>query len=67
MRKLFDPNAGIGLSFLRNPMGGSDLARFRLHLRRHACRATARTDFSIAHDLADVLPLTKRASSSTRR
>src|ERR1043166_2189321 len=28
MQKLFDPNSGIGLSFLRNPMGASDLARF---------------------------------------
>src|SRR6185503_13719304 len=28
MQRLFDPSAGIGLSFLRNPMGASDLARF---------------------------------------
>src|SRR5262249_49374404 len=27
MQKLFDPTAGIGLSFLRNPMGASDLTR----------------------------------------
>lgn len=28
MRKLFSPTDGIGLSFIRNPLGGSDLARF---------------------------------------
>ena len=27
MTNLFDPNNGIGLDFLRNPMGASDLAR----------------------------------------
>ncbi|MCW2503778.1 MAG: secreted hydrolase [Actinomycetia bacterium] len=27
MRKLFDPKTGIGLSFLRNPIGASDLSR----------------------------------------
>jgi glucosylceramidase len=28
VRKLFDPVNGIGLSFIRNPMASSDLARF---------------------------------------
>ena len=28
MQKLFDPADGIGLGFIRNPMGASDLARF---------------------------------------
>src|SRR5579859_3987868 len=27
MRRIFDPNVGIGVSFLRNPMGSSDLTR----------------------------------------
>lgn len=27
MRKLFSPTEGIGVSFLRNPIGASDLAR----------------------------------------
>jgi len=34
MRKLFDPVNGIGLSFLRNPMGASDLARFSYKIGR---------------------------------
>ena len=58
MRKLFDPNTGIGLSFLRNPMGSSDLARFDYSFDDTCCDVN---DFSIAHDMADVLPLTKRA------
>ncbi|MGW2008373.1 glycoside hydrolase family 30 protein [Streptomyces nigrescens] len=60
MKKLFDPADGIGLSFVRNPMGASDLARFGY---TYDDLPTGRTDpglqhFSVAHDLADVLPLT---------
>ncbi|MFE2033468.1 ricin-type beta-trefoil lectin domain protein [Streptomyces scopuliridis] len=63
MRKLFSPTEGIGLSFIRNPMGGSDLARFGY---TYDDIPAGQTDpdlarFSIAHDLADVLPLTKQA------
>jgi glucosylceramidase len=63
MQKLFDPVNGIGVSFLRNPMGASDLARSGY---TYDDRPAGQTDpslanFSIAHDLADVLPLTKQA------
>ncbi|MFG2039782.1 ricin-type beta-trefoil lectin domain protein [Dactylosporangium sp. NPDC048998] len=63
MQKLFDPNSGIGLSFLRNPMGASDLARYGYS---YDDRPAGQTDpslanFSISHDLADVVPLTKQA------
>ncbi|WP_328396069.1 ricin-type beta-trefoil lectin domain protein [Streptomyces sp. NBC_00390] len=63
MKKLFSPTDGIGLSFVRNPMGGSDLARFGY---TYDDMPAGRTDptlsrFSIAHDLQDVLPLTKQA------
>ncbi|KQV05648.1 MULTISPECIES: ricin-type beta-trefoil lectin domain protein [unclassified Kitasatospora] len=63
MRKLFSPTEGIGLSLTRNPMGASDLARFGY---TYDDRPAGQTDpglanFSIAHDLADVLPLTKQA------
>jgi glucosylceramidase len=63
MRKLFDPNTGIGLSFIRNPMGASDLARFSY---TYDDMPAGQTDpglsrFSIAHDLTDVVPLTRRA------
>ena len=63
MRKLFDPNAGIGLSFIRNPLGASDLARYSYTFDDMPAGQTDPnlTHFSIAHDQADVLPLTKQA------
>lgn len=63
MKKLFSPTEGIGLSFIRNPMGGSDLARFGYTYDDVPAGQTDPTlaQFSIAHDLADVLPLTKQA------
>ncbi|MFB9688139.1 ricin-type beta-trefoil lectin domain protein [Amycolatopsis plumensis] len=63
MRKLFDPNSGIGLSFIRNPLGASDLARYSYTFDDMPAGQTDPnlTHFSIAHDQADVLPLTKQA------
>jgi glucosylceramidase len=63
MTKLFDPTNGIGLSFLRNPMGASDLARTAYTYDDQPAGTTDPTlaHFSIAHDLADVVPLTKQA------
>jgi glucosylceramidase len=63
MRRLFSPTDGIGLSFLRNPMGGSDLARFGYTYDDLPAGQTdpALARFSIAHDLADVVPLTRQA------
>lgn len=63
MRKLFSPTDGIGLSFLRNPMGASDLARSGYTYDDVPAGQTdpSLANFSLAHDLADVLPLTKQA------
>lgn len=58
MRKLFSPTDGIGLGFLRNPMGASDIARSHYTYDDTCCDLA---DFSIARDLADVLPLTAQA------
>ena len=58
MKKLFDPVNGIGLSMTRNPMASTDLARFDYSYDDTCCDVN---DFKIDHDLADVLPLTKRA------
>ncbi len=63
MRRLFDPKEGIGISFLRNPMGSSDLTR---KWYTYDDDESDKTDaslphFSIDHDRADVLPLTKWA------
>ncbi|MFD7882459.1 ricin-type beta-trefoil lectin domain protein [Streptomyces bauhiniae] len=63
MRKLFSPTDGIGLSFLRNPMGASDLARSGYTYDDVPAGQSdpSLAKFSLAHDLADVLPLTKQA------
>ncbi|MFJ2735421.1 ricin-type beta-trefoil lectin domain protein [Streptomyces sp. NPDC087317] len=63
MRKLFSPTDGIGLSFLRNPMGASDLARngYTYDDVPAGQSDPSLTKFSIAHDLADVVPLTRQA------
>ncbi|MGW4820146.1 ricin-type beta-trefoil lectin domain protein [Streptomyces sp. NPDC004227] len=63
MRKLFSPTDGIGLSFLRNPMGASDLARngYTYDDVPAGQSDPSLAKFSIAHDLADVVPLTRQA------
>jgi glucosylceramidase len=63
MNNLFSPTTGIGLDFLRNPMGASDLARTNYTYDDMPAGQTDPTlaNFSIAHDLVDVLPLTKQA------
>ncbi|MFF7969043.1 lectin [Streptomyces sp. NPDC007903] len=63
MRKLFSPTDGIGLSFLRNPMGASDLARSGYTYDDVPAGQTdpSLARFSLAHDLADVIPLTRQA------
>jgi len=63
MRQLFSPTEGIGLSFVRNPMGASDLARYGYSYDDQPAGSTdpALNGFSISHDLADVLPLTRQA------
>ncbi|MGW4466195.1 ricin-type beta-trefoil lectin domain protein [Micromonospora sp. NPDC004704] len=59
MRQLFDPVNGIGLSFTRNPMGASDLARFSYSYDDTCCDLN---DFSLSRD-SDVMALTKQAKS----
>jgi glucosylceramidase len=59
MQSLFDHAKGIGISFLRNPMGASDLARSEYSYDDQHAGATDPTlaSFSISHDQADILPL----------
>ena len=59
MQKLFDPVNGIGLSFIRNPMGSSDLARSSYSYDDTCCDLS---DFSLSRDV-DVLALTKQAKT----
>jgi len=63
MSNLFDRTNGIGLSFIRNPMGASDISRT---IYSYDDLAAGQTDpglagFSIAHDLTDIVPLVKQA------
>ncbi|MBP0459575.1 lectin [Streptomyces montanisoli] len=60
MNKLFSPTSGIGISFLRNPMGASDLAR-NSYTYDDGAADPSLSRFSLAHDQADVIPLTKQA------
>jgi glucosylceramidase len=65
LRRLFDPSRGIGVSFLRQPVGSSDFTDEATHYTYDDVAAGA-TDFplehfSIAHDQAQILPLLRRA------
>jgi glucosylceramidase len=59
MRNLYDPVNGIGLSFTRNVMGASDLARYDFSYDDTCCNLN---DFSLAND-SNVIALTKQAKS----
>ncbi len=63
MKRLFDPVAGIGVSFLRNPVGSSDLTRewYTLDDNEADRDDPSLPHFSIDHDLADIIPLTLQA------
>jgi glucosylceramidase len=65
MRSLFDPKQGIGVSFLRQPVGSSDFTAASEHYTYDDVPA-GQTDFalrhfSIRHDEQQVLPLLRRA------
>ncbi len=65
MRSLFDPAEGIGVSFLRQPIGSSDFTAEAEHYTYDDV-APGETDFllrhfSIGHDEAQILPLLRRA------
>lgn len=64
MQTLFSPTAGIGISFLRQPMGASDFSSVGNY--SYDDMPAGQTDpnltnFSIAHDTAYIIPLLKQA------
>src|SRR6266511_140985 len=64
MRWLFDPRSGLGLSYLRQPMGASDFVAGPPYTYDEV--PTGQTDvalrhFSIAHDRPEILPLLRQA------
>src|SRR5580704_108928 len=55
---------GIGLSFIRNPMGASDIARTVYSFDdNNGVADPSLANFSIAHDQADIIPLIKQAQT----
>ena len=65
MKDLFTrQGSGIGLSFIRNPMGASDIARTVYSFDDNGGAADASlTHFSIAHDTTDIIPLILQAKT----
>jgi glucosylceramidase len=64
MQRLFTrTGSGIGLTFMRIPMGASDLARYQYSYDDLPAGQTDTnlTNFSIAHDLMDIVPLIQQA------
>jgi glucosylceramidase len=63
MRKLFDPQHGIGISFVRVPLGASDLARnhYSYDDMPPGQRDPGLQKFSIDHDRAYILPALRQA------
>src|SRR4051794_15867082 len=64
MRQLFGPRRGLGISYLRQPMGASDFVAGPQYT--YDDLPPGRTDyrmrhFSIAHDRAQILPLLRQA------
>ena len=59
MKKLFSQDEGIGISFIRNPMGSSDYARFIYSYDDQPAGQTDEdlSEFSIAHDEESIIPL----------
>jgi glucosylceramidase len=66
MTKLFDPANGIGLDFLRQPVGASDFSRSLFSYDDMPAGQTDPTlaNFSIAHDNAYIVPVLKQALST---
>src|ERR1700743_3874059 len=65
MTKLFSPTSGIGLDFLRQPVGASDFSQslFSYDDLPSGQTAPTLTKFSVAHDNAYILPVLKQALS----
>jgi glucosylceramidase len=61
MNDLFNTSTGIGLSFLRQPIGASDFSRSGNYNFDNTCCDL--NDFSISHDNAYIIPLLQQARS----
>jgi glucosylceramidase len=63
MNDLFTRNGnGIGLSFMRTPMGASDIARTQYSYDdNNGVADPTLANFSVAHDVADVIPIIQQS------
>ena len=64
MQQLFSPSAGIGISFLRQPMGASDFSASGNYSYDDVPAGQTDpnlTNFSVAHDTAYIVPLLNQA------
>jgi glucosylceramidase len=59
--KLFDPAGGVGLGFLRQPMGASDFSSAGNFSYDDTVNDTALAQFNIAQDLKATIPILKQA------
>ncbi|MET7423941.1 RICIN domain-containing protein [Dactylosporangium sp. NPDC005555] len=62
MNALFNPSSGIGLSFLRQPLGASDFS-LNFYTYDDGAADPGLTRFSIAHDQSYIIPLLTQARS----
>jgi glucosylceramidase len=70
MQQLFSASSGIGISFLRQPMGASDFSasgNYSYDEMPAGQTDPNLTNFSIAHDTAYIVPLVKQALSINPR
>jgi glucosylceramidase len=66
MQQLFSPSAGIGISFLRQPMGATDFSasgNYSYDDMPSGQTDPNLTNFSVTHDAAYLIPLVKQALS----
>ena len=61
LTKLFDPDEGVGLGFLRQPMGASDFSSVGNFSYDDADNDTALTQFTIAQDEKATIPILRQA------
>ncbi|MFG1609598.1 ricin-type beta-trefoil lectin domain protein [Actinoplanes sp. NPDC049265] len=62
MNALFSPSGGIGLSWLRQPLGATDFSR-SFYTYDDGAADPSLSRFSVAHDQAYILPLVQQARS----
>ena len=60
MNALFNPSSGVGLSWLRQPIGATDFSR-SFYTYDDGAADPSLSRFSVAHDDAYILPLVKQA------